>query len=595
MFLFHTILPMRTHFVACSIGLLVLVPACGSSRQCEPAAPVAAAPTDDPAATLSGLRLEVPCKGPKFNEGELCHWDPALLQTVDPQWKMKREIVRTFGGTPGALYDVVLHIRGVVEPKNFTGGIVKEQHLQIGGTPVVDNYNLYNIKVSDPPATYTVNRHESKTDHFVFPIDYTITVPIRGAATVTVGAYDANDISIANYKALVVPGAPPAPDAFDGQFFQIDVVSAVARTGGAARNDVPPWSGATAPSERWSVERANLWFARRGWRVGVNYVPSTAVNQLEMWQKDTFDPATIDRELGWAESFGFTSVRVFLHDLAWKQDPAGFYGRMDQFLSLAEKHRIGTMFVIFDGVWNPNPRAGKQPKPRPYLHNSGWVQSPGAEILGNPARHEELEPYVKGVVERFKDDPRIDLWDVFNEPDNDNRISYKDLEVPNKAEVARRLLEKTFRWAREAHASQPLTAGPWLTDFGDPEALSPIDRAMIEDSDVITFHNYAKPEDMRKRVDNLRRYRRPILCTEYMARPVGSTFDPILGYLAGEHVGAYSWGFVEGKSQTIYPWDSWEKKYTAKPRVWFHDIVRADGVPYDPKEASYIRSVTSKR
>jgi hypothetical protein len=222
------------------------------------------------------------------------------------------------------------------------------------------------------------------------------------------------------------------------------------------------------------------------------------------------------------------------------------------------------------------------------------VQSPAPRSL-KPARHEELEPYVKGVVERFKDDPRIDLWDVFNEPDNDNRISYKDREVPNKAELARHLLEKTFRWAREAHASQPLTAGPWLTDFGDPEALSPIDRAMIEDSDVITFHNYAKPEDMRKRVDNLRRYRRPILCSEYMARPVGSTFDPIWGYLEGEHVGAYSWGFVDGKSQTIYPWDSWEKKYTAKPRVWFHDIVRGDGVPYDAKEALYIRSVTAKR
>jgi hypothetical protein len=126
--------------------------------------------------------------------------------------------------------------------------------------------------------------------------------------------------------------------------------------------------------QRWSVERANLWYARRGWRVGVNYIPSTAINQLEMWQKDSFDPATIDRELGWAESFGFTSVRVFLHDLAWKQDPAGFYGRMDQFLSIAEKHRIGTMFVIFDGVWN-EPRAGKRPKPRPYLHNSGWCRA----------------------------------------------------------------------------------------------------------------------------------------------------------------------------------------------------------------------------
>jgi Glycosyl hydrolase family 10 len=366
---------------------------------------------------------------------------------------------------------------------------------------------------------------------------------------------------------------------------------------GSSRTCEPaaPVVTAAAAIQRWSEERANEWYERRGWRVGVNYIPSTAVNQLEMWQAGTFDPVTIDRELGWAESFGFTSVRVFLHDLAWKQDAEGFYRRMDKFLSIADQHHIGTMFVIFDGVWNPKPRAGKQPEPRPHLHNSGWVQSPGAEILGNSARYDELETYVKGVVGRFRDDRRIDVWDVFNEPDNDNRISYKELEITNKADLAKRLLEKTFRWAREAHASQPLTAGPWLTDFGDPAALSPIDRTMIEGSDVISFHNYAKPDDMRRRVENLRRYGRPILCSEYMARPVGSTFDPILGYLRGERVGAYSWGFVDGKSQTIYPWDSWEKSYTAKPRVWFHDIVRADGAPYDAKEVAYIRSVTARR
>src|SRR5262249_1930049 len=158
------------------------------------------------------------------------------------------------------------------------------------------------------------------------------------------------------------------------------------------------------------------------WLVGANYVPSTAVNQLEMWQADTFDAATIDRELGWAESLGFTSVRVFLHDLAWKEDPNGFYDRVDKFLSIANKHPVGAMLSIFAGVGTPRPQAGKQPSPRPHLHNSGWVQSPGAEILGNPARHDELEAYVKGIVGRFANDPRIDMWDVFNEPDNDNAI-----------------------------------------------------------------------------------------------------------------------------------------------------------------------------
>jgi hypothetical protein len=350
--------------------------------------------------------------------------------------------------------------------------------------------------------------------------------------------------------------------------------------------------GGASTTERWTETRANEWYQKRGWVVGVNYITSTAVNQLEMWQADTFDPVTIDRELGWAEQLGFNSMRVFLHDLAWKQDPAGFYDRVDKFLAIADKHHIGAMFVIFDSVWNPRPHVGKQPEPRPHLHNSGWVQSPGAEILGNPSRHDELAPYVKGVVGRFKDDRRIDIWDVFNEPDNDNAISYKDTEIPDKVAMATLLIQKVFRWAREARASQPLSAAPWLPDFGDPKKMNDSDRAMLELSDVITFHNYSKPEDMRIRVENLRKLGRPIICSEYMARPVGSTFDPILGYLKSERVGAYSWGFISGKSQTIYPWDSWKKPYTEEPKVWFHDILRKDGTPYDAKEVAYIRGVT---
>jgi hypothetical protein len=180
---------------------------------------------ESPAASLAGLRLELPCQGEKMSGGTECHWDTSLLQTADPQWKLKREIVRQFAGRSGALYDVSLHVRGVVEPKNFTGGEVRQQHFQIGGTAAEDHYNFYSIKVSDPAATYTVNRHQDKVGHFTFVLDYQVTIPIRAGATVTVGEYDSNDIAIANHQHLVVPGIPPAPAAFDGQFFQIDTVS----------------------------------------------------------------------------------------------------------------------------------------------------------------------------------------------------------------------------------------------------------------------------------------------------------------------------------------------------------------------------------
>jgi hypothetical protein len=354
------------------------------------------------------------------------------------------------------------------------------------------------------------------------------------------------------------------------------------------------WSARSQESGPWPPERAAAWSREHPWLVGCNYIPSTAINQLEMWQADTFDPATIDRELGWAEGLGFNSIRVFLHDLLWEQDAPGFLARMDRFLAIADRHKIGVVFVVFDAVWDPAPRLGKQRDPKPGLHNSGWVQSPGARILADPARHDALKPYVAGVVGRFRADRRVHAWDLFNEPDNTNGSSYGRLEPAGKPELSLALLKKSFAWARAVDPSQPLTAGVWIGSLADPDKLSTINRYMLTQSDIISFHNYRPLAELKKDVEALKRYGRPILCTEYMARPVGSRFDPILAYLKDEHVGAYCWGFVAGKSQTIYPWDSWQKPYAAEPPVWFHDIFRPDGTPYDPAEVAYIRGVTGK-
>jgi hypothetical protein len=346
-----------------------------------------------------------------------------------------------------------------------------------------------------------------------------------------------------------------------------------------------------APREKWTPEQAAAWQARQPWLVGCNFSPSSAINQLEMWQAETWDPVTIDRELGWAGDLGFTSVRVFLHDLAWKQDPKGFLRRMDQFLDMADRHGIGVMFVLFDAVWDPYPKPGKQRAPRPHVHNSGWVQSPGAEILGNPARHDELKPYVQEVIKRFRNDRRVQVWDIFNEPDNPVP-QYRDIELKNKAEMALVLLRKAFVWAREVNPSQPITCGVWIGTWSDPAKLTEMEKVQLEESDVISFHSYGNLEEAKQCVNNLRRHGRPILCTEYMARPRDSRFDPILGYFKSQGVGAYNWGFVDGKTQTIYPWDSWEKTYTAEPPEWFHDILRRDGTPYRAEEVRYIKSLT---
>jgi hypothetical protein len=213
-------------------------------------------------------------------------------------------------------------------------------------------------------------------------------------------------------------------------------------------------------------------------------------------------------------------------------------------------------------------------------------------ILKNPERHDELKDYVTGVVARFRLDKRIHAWDLFNEPDNPNRSSYGRLEPANKADLALALLRKEFAWARSVQPGQPLTAGVWAGELSIPEKLSPINRFMLEQSDVISFHNYKPLNELAHDVESLQRYGRPILCTEYMARPTGSRFDLILGYLKSKRVSAYNWGFVAGKTQTIYPWDSWRSPYPAEPSVWFHDIFRADGSAYDSSEISYIREVT---
>ncbi len=352
-------------------------------------------------------------------------------------------------------------------------------------------------------------------------------------------------------------------------------------------------SGAGAADGPWPLEKAQAWGKATPWLVGCNFAPSTAINQLEMFQADTFDLATIDRELGWAEDLGFNSVRVFLHDLLWDQDRDGFLKRLDQFVEVADTHKIRVMFVLFDSVWDPFPKVGKQRAPKPHLHNSGWVQSPGLDILKDPKRHDSLEGYVKGVIAHFKDDRRVVAWDLFNEPDNMNRPSYETHEPGNKPGLALSLLTKTFAWAREVNPSQPLTSGVWLGDWSE-DKLSPMNRYQLEQSDVISFHDYSKLDDLKKRVELLKRYKRPILCTEYMARPNGSTFDPALGYLKEQKIAAYNWGFVSGKTQTIYPWDTWTRTYTAEPPVWFHDIFRADGSVYDPKEVAYIKKVTGK-
>jgi len=260
-------------------------------------------------------------------------------------------------------------------------------------------------------------------------------------------------------------------------------------------------------------------------------------------------------------------------------------------LGICQKHKIKPIFVLFDSVWDPNPKVGKQRAPKPGVHNSGWVQSPGAAILRDDAAFAKLEGYVKGVIGAFAKDDRVLAWDLWNEPDNLNGNSYKAVEVSTKPQIVEKWMPTVFAWARAAKPKQPLTVGVWQgKDWSSDEAMSPVDRILVSLSDVISFHNYGNAADFETRVKALQRFRRPLLCTEYMARGAGSTFEVILPLLSQYRVAAYNWGFVQGKTQTHLPWDSWQKPYTDRePAVWFHEIFRADGKPYRQEEVDLIR------
>lgn len=351
---------------------------------------------------------------------------------------------------------------------------------------------------------------------------------------------------------------------------------------------------ADAQVARWSEAKANEWYQGQPWLVGSNFIPADAINELEMWQAETFDAQEIDKELGWAEGIGMNTMRVFLHDLLWQQDPDGFKKRIDTFLTISSRHHIRPIFVLFDSCWDPHPRLGPQHPPIPGVHNSGWVQSPGAEALEDRAQSPRLEAYVKGVVGAFANDSRVLAWDVWNEPSNKNGGAYGKQEPKDKQQRVQELLPKVFEWARFVHPSQPLTSGLWEGEWSSPEKLDPISRIQYEQSDVLSFHNYSWPEDFEEHVRWLEAYHRPILCTEFMARSAGSTFDTILPVAKRHHVAAINWGLVAGKTQTYLPWDSWQRPYVVyQPMIWFHEVFYPEGRPYRQHEADLIRSLTA--
>jgi hypothetical protein len=336
--------------------------------------------------------------------------------------------------------------------------------------------------------------------------------------------------------------------------------------------------GIAAHSQKiWTTSRAKEWYARQPWLIGCNFIPSTAINELEMWQADTWDPKTIDRELSWAEGLGFNVVRVYLHNLVWEEDADGFKNRINEFLTIADSHRIKALFVLFDDCWNKDPKIGKQPEPRPGVHNSGWMQAPGQAVVKDQSKWGSLEKYTKELLTAFKNDKRIIMWDLYNEPGNEAMF---DKSLP--------FLKKVFEWAWSVRPSQPLTCATWNHD----KAYNNLNEFQLASSDIITFHNYNDPKNLEEEILKLQKLGRPLVCSEYMARTNDSRFETNLPVFKKYRVGAINWGLVSGKTNTIFPWGS--KEGSPEPKMWFHDVFRSDGTAFSDDEVKFIKGISKQ-
>ncbi len=345
--------------------------------------------------------------------------------------------------------------------------------------------------------------------------------------------------------------------------------------------------------ERWTSQQANEWFAKQKYRAGVNYIPAYAINPIEIWSAETFDIKTIEKEFSLMQSIGFNAVRVFLNDLVWNDDPDGANARLEQFLAIADKYDIGVMIVFFTHGGKDGAKLGKQPNPK-GTHNSGWVKQPDMATFSDKAKWGRLEKYVKNVISKFANDKRILVWDIYNEPGNiksEHVVGGKGKLTKEQIKELEKLgidfIKETAKWARECNPSQPITYGRWTNRLGKEYI-----EIQYAESDILSYHCYGSVMNNLALINQMKKLNRPIMCTEWMARHLGSNFNPILGFLKNNDIWSFAFGFVAGKMETWRPWPAIDKPSTNG--IWFHDIFKANHTPYDPTEIEYIKNVLKK-
>jgi hypothetical protein len=365
----------------------------------------------------------------------------------------------------------------------------------------------------------------------------------------------------------------------EGQTLYVGVEGAVAdvspsfRAPAATSVNVPATPPAATPDgRRWEDRRIWTWWDNIGVVRGVNYVPSYAVNSTEMWMEESFDPDMIDRELGWAQSLGFTSVRVPLQVLVWQDDADGFLDRLDALLDLADRNGLTVVPILFDdlNLAGRDPALGAQPDPVEGQHNTQWTPSPGPGVVRDQAQWADLEDFVRDIVRTFQRDRRILYWDLYNTAGNSDLW-----------EQSLPFMDQVFNWVRDIDPSQPLAVPAWR-EFGSPMAARKLER-----SDIVTFHSFEHPELLEAKIKLLKRYNRPIVVSDWLMRQQGNTFEEVLPVYATHGVGWFSRGLVQGRTQMWVQQSEFRNE--DEPTVWQHDLLTPDGEPYDPQEIELIR------
>ena len=346
--------------------------------------------------------------------------------------------------------------------------------------------------------------------------------------------------------------------------------------------------------KKWSVERINKWYDAHAWIRGCNYMSADCANRIDQWQSEGFEERfeTTKTEIKLMKELGFNSVRLIPEFIVWDEEHDSFFERFDRYLDLLWEHGISSMVVLANDCMPPKNDAWKAPKLGPQHTDWGYhggrknsqhgvFNAVGYHVLDDEETAVKYFEMVREIVTRYKDDERIIIWDVYNEPGNSNR-----------RELTPKNLKKIFEICREIDPSQPLTCATWS---GDGENVPEVEKFGLENSDIITYHNYSTFEEHIRVINHLKKLGRPIMNTEWLARCTSNTVFDNFPVFFLERIGCYNWGFVAGKYQTYEPYEAhWKWYYSDKNAnvdftKWFHDLYRPSLRPYDPRETELIK------